>query len=153
MEVKKIYVNRNNEATIVCHSCGKWKTTNVARYVNLNKPIKIKCSCKAVFSVTFEKRGCYRKKVDLYGTCFKHDKGEEHIFIQNISRDGLGFTINRGTVRIGDTLSVKFVLDDNARSTISEDVVVRSVKDRIIGVEFVNPCEHTKKMLGFYLLP
>ena len=61
--------------------------------------------------------------------------------------------INRGTVKKGDALSVEFVLDDNARSTIFENVIVRSVKDRFIGAEFVNPCEHTKKVLGFYLLP
>lgn len=153
MKVKKIYVNANNEATIVCDSCGKWKTANVARYVNLNKPVKIKCSCEAVFSVTFEKREFYRKQVDLYGSCSRHGHGEEHIFIEDISRGGLGFKINRGTIEKGDTLSVEFVLDDNARSTISEDVIVRNVKDRFIGVEFVNPCEHTKKVLGFYLLP
>jgi len=137
MEMKKIYVNGNNEATIVCHSCGKWRRANVARYLGLNKPVKIKCSCEAVFSVTFEKRRFYRKQ----------------IFIKDISSGGLGFMINRGTVEKGDTLSVEFVLDDKARSTISENVIVRSVKDGFIGAEFVNPCGHTKKVLGFYLLP
>lgn len=153
MKVKKIYVSANNEATIVCDSCGKWKTANVVRYVNLNKPVKIKCSCDAVFSVTFEKRRFYRKKVNLHGTCSMQGMGKEHIFIEDISRGGLGFKINRVTVEKGDTLSVEFELDDNARSTISENVVVRNVKDRFIGVEFVNPCERTKKVLGFYLLP
>lgn len=153
MKVKTIHVSANNEATIVCDSCGEWKTANVARYVNLNRPVKIKCSCKAVFSVTFEKREFYRKQVDLYGTCSMHGMGEGPIFIKDISRGGLGFEINRGTIEKGDTLSVEFVLDDKAKSTISEDVIVRNVKDRFIGVEFVNPCERTKKLLGFYLLP
>ena len=152
MKVKTIHVSANNEATIVCDSCGEWKTANVARYVNLDKPVKIRCSCKAVFSVIFEKRRFYRKKVNLYGTCSMHGIDEEHIFIEDISSGGLGFKINRGTVDKGDTLSVEFVLDDNARSTISENVIVRHVKDRFIGVEFVDPCEHTKKVLGFYLL-
>jgi len=153
MEMKKIYVNGNNEATIVCHSCGKWRRANVARYLGLNKPVKIKCSCEAVFSVTFEKRRFYRKEVNLYGTYSMHGMDEEEVFIKDISRGGLGFMINRGTVEKGDTLSVEFVLDDKARSTISENVIVRSVRDGFIGVEFVNPCERTKKVLGFYLLP
>jgi len=153
MKEKMIYVNANNTATIVCDSCGKWKTVNVASYVNLNKPVKIRCSCKAVFSVSFEKRKFYRKQVDLYGTYSMQDKVDVPIFIKDISFGGFGFKINRGTVENGDTLSVEFVLDDKARSKISEDVIVRNVKDRFIGVEFVSPSEHTKKVLGFYLLP
>jgi hypothetical protein len=153
MEMKKIYVNGNDEATIVCHSCGKWKRANVARYLGLNKPVKIKCSCEAVFSVTFEKRKFYRKKVNLYGTCSMHGMGEEEIFIRDISRGGLGFVINKGTVEKGDTLSVEFVLDDKARSRISENVIVKSVKEGFIGAEFVSPSDHTNKVLGFYLLP
>jgi hypothetical protein len=153
MEVKKLYVTGNNEATIICDSCGKWKRVNVARYLDLNKPVKIKCSCEAVFSVTFEKRQYYRKKVNLYGTCSMHGMGEEQIFIKDISRGGLGFTISKGTIKKGDTLTVEFVLDNNARSTISENVIVRSVKDGFIGAQFVSPCENTKKVLGFYLLP
>ena len=153
MKVKKVYVSANNEATIVCDSCGKWKTVNVARYVNLNKPVKIKCSCQAVFSVILEKREFYRKQVDLYGYCSFHGKDNEPIYIKDISRGGLGFKINRVTFDKGDTLRVEFVLDDKARSTISEDVIVRNVMDRFIGVEFVNPGERTKKVLGFYLLP
>jgi len=153
MEVKKIYVTGNDQATIICDSCGKWKTANVARYVNLNKPVKIRCGCGAVFSVEFERRQFYRKKVGLHGTCFIDGTDEEQIFIEDISAGGLGFTINKGTVQKGDTLSVEFTLDDNARSTVSEDVIVRSVKDRLIGAEFVGHSEHSKKVLGFYLLP
>jgi hypothetical protein len=153
MEVKRIHVNGNNEATIICHSCGKWKKANVARYLELKKPVKIKCSCEAVFSVAFEKRQFFRKKVKLYGTCSMHGMGEEEIFIKDISRGGLGFILNRGTIEKGNTLTVEFVLDNNARSAISENVIVKSVKDRFIGAEFVNPSENTKKLLGFYLLP
>lgn len=153
IEVKKIYVNGNNEATIICHSCGTWKKGNVARYLELNKPVKIKCSCEAVFSVTFEKRQFYRKEVNLHGTCSMHGLDDEQILVKDISRSGLGFVIERGTIEKGDTLTVEFELDDMQRSTISEDVIVRSVKERLIGAEFVNLSEHTKKVLGFYLLP
>ena len=153
MEVKKIYVNGNDQATIICDSCGKWKTANVARYVNLNKPVKIRCSCKAVFSVTFEKRKFYRKRVRLHGTCFMDGRREEPIFIEDISAGGLGFRMNKGAVEKGDTLSVEFTLDDNARSTLCEDVIVRTVKDRLVGAAFAGLSEHSKKVLGFYLLP
>jgi hypothetical protein len=153
IEVKKLYVTGDNEATIVCDSCGKWKRVNVARYLDLNRPVKIKCTCEAVFSVTFEKREFYRKHVNLYGTCSMHGMGEEEIFIKDISRGGLGFMMDRGPIKKGDTMTVEFVLDNNERSTISEDVIVRSVRDRFVNAEFVSPCEHTKKVLGFYLLP
>ena len=153
MEVKKIYVTGNDQATIICDSCGKWKTANVARYVNLNKPVKIRCSCEAVFSVTFEKRHFYRKKVRLHGTCFIDGRGQEPIFIEDISAGGLGFVMNKGAVEKGDALRVEFTLDDNARSTLSENVIVRSVKDRLVGAEFAGLCQHSKKVLGFYLLP
>lgn len=153
MEVKKIYVTRNNEATIICHSCGRWNKANVARYLDLKKPVKIKCNCQAVFFVTFEKRQFYRKEINLYGVCSMHGMDDEEILVKDISRCGLGFVIARGTLEKGDTLTVEFELDDNARSTISEDVIVRSVQDRLIGAEFVNLSEHAKKVLGFYLLP
>ncbi|HID31401.1 MAG TPA: PilZ domain-containing protein [Desulfobacterales bacterium] len=153
MEAKKIYVTGDDQGTIVCDSCGKWKTANVARYVSLNKPVKIRCSCGASFSVKFEKRKFYRKKVRLHGTCFIGRRREEPISIEDISAGGLGFRMNKGAVEKGDTLNIEFTLDDKARSTISEDVIVKSVKDRLIGAEFTGLCEHSKKVLGFYLLP
>lgn len=153
MGVKKIYVTGDDQGTIICDSCGKWKTANVAHYVSLNKPVKIRCSCGASFSVKFEKRKFYRKKVRLHGTCFIDDGREEPIFVEDISAGGLAFKMNKGLVEKGDTLNIEFTLDDKARSTVSEDVIVKSVKDRLIGAEFASLCEHSKKVLGFYLLP
>ena len=153
MGVKKVYVTGDDQGTIICDSCGRWKTANVAHYVSLNKPVKIKCSCGASFSVKFEKRKFYRKKVRLHGTCFIDDRREEPIFVEDISAGGLGFRMNKGLVEKGDTLNIEFTLDDKARSTVSEDVIVRSVKDRLIGAEFTSLSEHSKKVLGFYLLP
>ena len=153
MGAKKIYVTGDDQGTIVCDSCGKWKTANVARYVSLNKPVKIRCSCGVSFSVKFEKRKFYRKKVRLHGICFMDRRREVPIFIEDLSAGGLGFRINKGSVEEGDTLNIEFTLDDKARSTVSEDVIVRSVKDRLVGAEFTRLSEHSRKVLGFYLLP
>ncbi|OEU58930.1 MAG: hypothetical protein BAW33_04795 [Desulfobacterales bacterium C00003104] len=151
MEPKLVYVSKENKATIVCDSCGKCKTANVARYLHLQQPIKIKCSCGHQILVRFETRQTYRKKGRLYGTCFRRGMKEEHIYIENLSSKGVGFETGRKDIRKGDTLKIKFVLDDSTGSEISEDVVVSHADDGHIGANFATASEHTRKVLGFYL--
>ena len=152
MEVKKIYVSGNNEATVTCPSCGKWKTANVASYAERHEPIKIRCSCGTAFRVTFEWRQQYRKKVNLVGTYSKNGGNREPMVIENISVGGVGFNVTKGNLEKGDIVEIEFRLDDNKRSVISEKVVVKLVRDRHVGAEFLSPSVHTEKLLGFYLL-
>jgi hypothetical protein len=76
---------------------------------------------------------------------------EEHIYIEDLSFKGVRFETSQKDIRKGDTLKITFVLDDNAKSKISEDVVVSHVDDDQIGAKFVTAGEHTRKVLGFYL--
>ena len=152
MEVKKIYVNENDEATVTCPSCGKWRTAKVASYAERREPIKIRCSCGSVFPVIFEWRQAYRKEVNLLGICSKDGRSKEPIVIENISAGGVGFKLNRGNLKEGDIVEIKFTLDDNRRSVVSENVIVRLVRDRYVGAQFLDPGVHSQKLLGFYLL-
>jgi hypothetical protein len=53
-EVHKVYVNADNNATLLCPHCGMSKTGNVEKLKNRGQPLKIRCTCKETFSVTFE---------------------------------------------------------------------------------------------------
>jgi hypothetical protein len=74
--------------------------------------------------------------------------------IHDLSMGGMRLEpIGRAVFKPGDLLTVDFRLDDENKSTIRTVAIVKSIGERDIGVEFVNPDEHTRKILGFYLMP
>jgi len=71
--------------------------------------------------------------------------------ITDLSRSGLRIKLNfPQKLEPGDKLDLEFTLDDKLRSVVKKEVIVRSVKDLSIGLEFVYS-EHFDK-LGPYLL-
>ena len=154
-KVQKIYVNADNNATLLCPHCGTSKTVNVAKLKSRGDPLRIRCTCKETFSVTFEFRKAHRKETNLVGHYRKLPAREDwhSMKVRNISSTGIGFeTYNLHDLDKGDQVRVKFALDDAKRSEIERDVIVRVVKDRYIGGEFRDPNLYDK-VLGFYLMP
>jgi hypothetical protein len=75
--------------------------------------------------------------------------------VSDLSLLGVKLKLNAPpSIEKGDTLMVEFRLDDARRSLIKKEVIVRSIAESGIGVEFC-PTRHTgrgDRELGFYFL-
>ncbi len=125
---------------------------DVSRYVKINKEVKLKCTCTCthVFSVTLERRKHLRKIVNLKGNAI-FEKKKYPINVIDISR--LGLKIRTKEVlnfKPEDTVMIDFILDDATASSVSKEVVIRTINETDIGVEFLS-LDHYDK-LGTYLL-
>jgi len=155
VEPQKVYVNPDDTAVIVCPHCGTSKTANVTKFKDRKAPLKIKCKCQSVFSVSFEFRRAHRKETNLRGHYCRIPacKNWHDIMVKNISVTGIGFTtIGSHNLTKDAEVRVKFRLDDAKQSEIQKDAIVRVVKDRYVGCEFTEPALYDKA-LGFYLMP
>jgi hypothetical protein len=73
------------------------------------------------------------------------------IHIKDVSVSGVGFTVNgMQFLERGHTLSLTFTLDDKKKTTLTKEVVVRSVQGDFVGCRFVETKAYEKE-LGFYL--
>lgn len=133
-------------ATFVCPECGKEKTADVSKYRSELRLIKVgcKCPCGHGFSVFLDRREYERKNVTLTGTYILLYNGREMnrgpMMVMNISRTGLQMNVfKERQVEIGDRLIVKFNLDNEEKTPIQQEVIVRHFEDLLIGVEFFSP--------------
>ncbi len=159
MSLKKVFINEENMATFVCPKCEKSKTSDVSRYKDIDKAVKIKvkCSCKNTYSVLLERRKYYRKDVNLSGIFKCAQKAlKSPVLIKNLSRFGIKFDagFNHGLAS-GDNISVEFTLDDAHKTFVLKDATVKTVSHSVIGAEFrnVNDVSLSDRRLGFYLMP
>ena len=151
MELKKVYVNKDGNAVIVCPHCGKTRTVHVKKFRRSRDALKVKCGCQLDFTVCLEFRGAYRKQTRLPGHYTKMPESWGEMEVKNVSMTGIGFeTLGEHSLEEGDEVTVKFALDDSSRTEVKKRVVVRVVKDNYIGCEFADFVEFDKA-LGFYL--
>ena len=152
MERIKVYLDEARIASIVCGRCGKAREISFAQREAPHSSL-VKCGCGYSFIVTFEQRQYYRKAVNLRGACYaKPDAIEsEPIRITDISIGGLQFEkVSDTTFEPDQQLRVTFRLENQKVSMV---VAVRRIYGDRIGTEFISMDEHSKKILGFYLLP
>lgn len=150
-----IYANKNHEITIICPQCGKIKQQTLPNTGLTGKPLKVKCSCGHIFPALIEGRRHYRKRVTLFGTCSTSEAvaSPEKIVVEDISFYGLRFrTAWKNQYQVGEVLRVSFVLDNMRQTVITKTVVVKSVRDRLVGAAFHHPDE-PNATFGFYLMP
>ena len=155
MDIQKAYVRHDGTTVVKCHSCGTSKTVNTAKLKKHGQPLKIRCSCQAVFQVFFEFRSAHRKKCNLAGYYAKLPVMDEWLKmrVDNISLTGVGFTaFKKDDLRASDELMIRISLDDREKSRIEKRAVVRWVHDRNVGCRF-NESDQYDKILGFYLMP
>lgn len=159
--IQKVFVTANNTAVFECPKCNKTKMVNVSKYKMIEKAVRIKvnCPCGNSYPVFLERRKHYRKSANfpgkfvLYQADNKIDTGMMRVI--DVSRSGLKLKMNvKREFSIGDRLMVEFTLDDQKRSTVKKEVVVRKVADDIVGVEFVSvsASDPSDSALGFYLM-
>jgi predicted Zn finger-like uncharacterized protein len=158
MSKQKVFISGKSEALIVCQKCGQSKSIDADPTAVRGKTAQVRCkNCGHSFEVVFESRSKYRKDTSLEGHYFRKDSPKDEfgrMAVYDLSQGGLRFEpIGRAAFQLGDHLTVEFHLDDEKKSMIRTSVVVRSIGGKAIGVEFVALDEHTRKILGFYLMP
>ena len=148
----KFYVNDTHQTTIVCPKCGFTKMIDTTNYKETPKRLKANCKCGEVFKFTLEFRKHYRKDVRMPGEYTIRQSGEKgEIIVQNLSLGGIQFTsIRPHQILADDTIELKFILDNPARTEIRRSAKVMWVRDRDVGAQYIEP-KLFERDLSFYL--
>ncbi|MBW2465816.1 MAG: hypothetical protein JRF02_00815 [Deltaproteobacteria bacterium] len=137
----RTYVRPDNTAVITCPHCGRQKTMQVDAMKEHKSKLKIKCACKDIFTAIIEFRKRKRKITSLQGSFVNlSQKGHQgSMRVMNVSISGLEFTTTEGVERfkVDDELNIEFTLQDDYRSVIRKEAIVRSVRPNSVGCEFV----------------
>ena len=74
--------------------------------------------------------------------------------MKNLSLGGLEFvSMDVDKFEIDDEIAVSFKLDNEERTTIKKEVIVKDVRDNTVGCEFQKSSEFAPdKELGFYIM-
>jgi hypothetical protein len=150
--LRTFFTNRNSQVTIICPDCGSSRTTDASKFKNANKEVTATCKCGTKFKFIVEFRKHYRKKVKLPGEyVIPSKKGLNQMLVEDISVSGLGFiTLDPHGIRKDDIFEVNFRLDNAKKSEIHKQVVAMTVRDRFVGVKFLD--KSNEQDLGFYLM-
>lgn len=150
--MKKVYVDKNNEAFVICPECGFEKNVDATNFRNMKNEVKGKCKCSKGFDFTLEYRKHYRKEVKLPGEYVVQKSGEKgEVIIRELSMSGIQFECMRPhRISTDDILDVKFKLNNPLRSEIRRLAKVIWVKNRNVGAKFAET-QFYEKDIGFYL--
>ncbi|MDJ0667007.1 MAG: PilZ domain-containing protein [Desulfobacterales bacterium] len=160
MRRQKVFVTSDGKATFVCPACARSRTVDAARNPTLSRAarVRVKCPCGHQYPVSLERRRYFRKAVDLRGTFVQTVDGRHvdggPMVVLDLSRTGMRIRLNESRpVRIGDTLVVKFQLDDRQQSLIHKESIVRRIDGVDLGTEFTasNVIDASTRAIGFYL--
>jgi hypothetical protein len=149
----RYYVSDDNQITINCPSCGAVTETDVSKFKDIKREIKVKCKCKKIFSCSLEFRKHYRKMVKLAGEYLNLSSKERDIMVvTDISLGGVSFrTIEQHTINKGELLNLTFKLNDKKKTEIKIQAKAMSVSDYNVGAKFHGPHPY-KKDLTFYFM-
>jgi hypothetical protein len=156
MNVRKIHCGKKRECAVTCYNCGKPNRIDTTT-VKLEQPIQIECKCGNCFFIQLEQREYYRKEVKLTGNYKKllpenQEKGK--LIIEDISYTGIGCrTVKKHNLQTEDVIQLEFTLDDLHNSQLIESGIVKDIRDKYLGIKFQDLSHHSRKIIGFYLLP
>jgi hypothetical protein len=153
LEPKKIYVRPDKTVVLTCPHCGKQQEVHTSLF---RGKIKLRIKCCDVFMVRIEFRKRVRKSPQLKGTYINHSQKDSKgdLAIQDLSITGLSFTCpNIHLFKIEDELTIEFILNDEQRTVIRKDAIVRSVRENSVGCEFESGGELAfEGPLGYYIM-
>ena len=155
MEPQKAFVREDGTTVLKCPFCRHARTVSVQKIKDKKKIIKVKCSCQKSYSVSLELRKMYRKSTSLNGRYVNQSLNNETgmMIVKDVSMGGIGFeVVGRSRIEVEHELEVTFTLDDTHASVIKKQVVVKIVRGKFVGCEYIHAHEYDKS-LGFYLLP
>lgn len=152
MERMRVYLNEERSGTVVCQKCGNSKHV---QFSNEKIPVTVtaKCSCGCAYLIHFEKRKHYRKTVKILAkyTINGEMSGNSLMQVTDISQGGLGAMKKGGEMlRPNQNIRVSFQLDDKQVNCVAS--VCHVSKERF-GAKFLSMDEHSRRTLGFFLMP
>lgn len=159
MKSTKAFVRPDHNAVITCPYCHCRKDIPVEKFKGNKCCLKIKCSCKEVYTLNLEFREKIRKKTNLPGKFTNHSQKNSrgNIIVKNISLGGLEFTsMDIDKFKNGDEVTVTFKLDNANETAIRKELVVCSIrkKSHSIGCKFTKSSDIAyDRDIGFYLMP
>jgi c-di-GMP-binding flagellar brake protein YcgR len=158
--MKKVFTGSSHQAPFLCEACGKQVVKDVSRFAALDQKIQLRwtCACGRPNSVMLERRRFIRKNVNLAGVySFKNRDGRSlcaAVTVLDISQRGLRFRPvqdhRQAPLQPGQRLSIRFTLDDQFKTAIDREVIVRKINGEMVGAEFISDDHYDK--LGAYLL-
>jgi hypothetical protein len=153
-ESLKVFLSHCGTTTVQCPLCEKCHYTTVPEHFH-NKPVRAKCECGKSFPVLFDSRKYFRKEVRLPGEYWDTSGVQDLMTVTTLSICGAGFESRRRNLLLneGETIQVKFLLNNNDRKWIKLKAVVKRVKGNQVGVEFTDLNDHQRKCIGFFLMP
>ncbi len=157
MTAQKVFIGSRTQVDVVCPQCDRSLTVPVDRIQNMGKPVRARCACGIQFSIVFERRANYRKLTGFPGRFARTVQSElqvGEVVVANLSRGGLCMKVPESVkLEIGEVVRIDFKLDNDEQTLIRAQVVVKNIREGIVGAEFHSLEEHTRKLLGFYLMP
>ena len=152
-KVEKIYVRPDNTAVLTCPHC---RFQNVVLADSFHKyRLNVKCVCQNVFTVILEFRKRVRRKTNLSGIFINHSQEDKSgsLSIQDISVTGLSFTCKEvEKFKVGDELTIEFILDDEYKTKICKKVIVNNVREDSVGCEYERSEDTFGSSLGYYVM-
>ena len=152
--IKKIYVDANGIAVLICQKCGAVKRENAQAYQDIKGPVKVECPCGNTYEVSIELRKYYRKETKLegaYATASDPNKWEL-VIVKNISLQGCGFeTVKPNLLDPDQEIRIEFELDDAKQSIIKKRAIVCSVYKKYVGCKYIELPGIIDPDYGFYL--
>lgn len=145
-------VNSEMKVQAPCLSCKRVNVLDLSGERDMITAAQVNCECGARYPVRLEFRKTYRKRASLDGFYFDEDGTKREMIVRDISLGGVGFhTREPHRLKPRHIIDVLFHLDDAKGTRIFRKVMVRNVRGRFVGVQFLERRERDKE-LGFYLL-
>ena len=157
VDISRVYLNEDGQGVITCRHCDVQRPIRMSQHRHESihqKLVKTKCkNCESIFYVRFDCRRYPRIPVHFLGKLARLHPQEVlgNVQIISLSIGGLGFIRPKDTsINIGDVFDIQFVLDDDYRSMIHEEIIIRRTNGHVIGAEFSHHDTY-KYELDFYL--
>jgi PilZ domain len=154
MDMVKVYVTGNRDVHVICPNCGTENPIDLSKLMSSNI-MSIECECHNTFRAFVDRRRYYRKPVELIGMCFASGDPEAGVFVKilDISQTGIGFMKYSGRPLFkNDSIRISVRVDAYTNAITVVASVVNVVSEHI-GANITNLDDHTRKLLGLFLLP
>jgi len=153
--VVKTYIRPDNTAVLTCPHCNLQRIIDTDSFKDHKFRLKVRCSCKNVYTAIIEFRKKIRKRTHLRGTYINHSQKDKrgNLIVTNVSVSGLEFSsVDIQNFKVEDELTIQFTLDDEHRTVVRKQAIIRDIRTKSIGCEFPGSGDYAfDGDLGFYI--
>ncbi|ETW93033.1 MAG: hypothetical protein ETSY1_41015 [Candidatus Entotheonella factor] len=139
---------------VTCPYCQRSRSIPNTQLQSLRHALRAKCSCENVFELVVNRRCFPRKDVRFEGELSLQGASERlaEIVVTSLSVGGVGFLVEGLAPQVGDIFTIAFSLDDDVKTEVREDIIVRNLRGEVTGAEFIGHGTYNFD-LDFYLMP